>query len=189
MNQANPPGEPAQWQVGIDGQQSGPFPLDHLKRLIAEGRIPPQALVWKPGMTEWKPWAQVPELSAGGGQTIPERPRAAAPDAQQGPSALGDFLSFRRMVTPLIVQIIFWIGVALCALAGLVSLVSGGMGGGLGLMISGLITLVVGPLVVRLYCELVIIVFRMYETLNDIRDQGLAGSASRPPEKAASLSR
>ena len=36
-----------------------------------------------------------------------------------------DFLSFRRMVTPLIIQVIFWIGVGVCVIAGLVEIATG----------------------------------------------------------------
>jgi hypothetical protein len=75
-----------------------------------------------------------------------------------------DFLSFRKMVTPLIIQVIFWIGVGLCVIAGLVEIVTGAPS-----RLGGLVTLLLGPILVRIWCELVIVAFRINETLTDIR--------------------
>jgi len=89
---------------------------------------------------------------------------------------MSDFLAFRRMVTPIIIQIVFWIGVAVCVISGLIAMVSGAasqFGGGAQILI-GLLLLVVGPIVVRIYCELLILLFRMNETLTDIKSS-LAG--------------
>ena len=82
-----------------------------------------------------------------------------------------DFLTFRRMITPLIIQIIFWIGVGLCILGGLVTIIAGATtdyGGGRQVL-SGLVLLILGPLAVRIYCELLILFFRINETLTDIK--------------------
>lgn len=82
-----------------------------------------------------------------------------------------DFLSFRKMITPVIIQIIFWLGVIMCVIGGLVSIVTGAAGrgqyGGL-TVLYGLLLLILGPLGVRVYCEILIIVFRMNETLTEI---------------------
>jgi hypothetical protein len=89
---------------------------------------------------------------------------------------MSDFLAFRRMVTPIIIQIVFWIGVAVCVISGLIAMVSGAtsqFGGGAQILI-GLLLLVGGPIVVRIYCELLILLFRMNETLTDIKN-ALAG--------------
>jgi hypothetical protein len=92
-------------------------------------------------------------------------------------NSLSDFLTFRVMVTPLIIQIIFWVGVAGSVIAGLVSMV-GGLGalansnGGvfacLGGIIGGLIVAVVGTVVTRIYCELLILLFRIYDALKEL---------------------
>jgi len=96
---------------------------------------------------------------------------------------VNDFLSFRRMVTPMIIQVIFWIFVAISVLGGLGLLVSSGSGEG---AFFGLLYLIVGPLVARVYCEILIVIFRMNETLTDIRENtrpapGLTQAASPPP--------
>lgn len=82
-----------------------------------------------------------------------------------------DFLTFRKMITPMVIQIIFWIGVAVCIVMGLVGIISGAiMRGGAGAVLMGLFTLFIGPLLVRIYCELLIIFFRMNETLTEIKN-------------------
>lgn len=83
-----------------------------------------------------------------------------------------ELMSFRRMITPIIIQILFWIGVVLCVIAGLVEIGQGAAGqyGGGSLVLKGLLTLLLGPIVVRIYCELLILFFRMNDTLTEIRD-------------------
>jgi hypothetical protein len=77
---------------------------------------------------------------------------------------MSEFFSFRRMITPVIIQILFWIFTAIAVIGGLVLLFRGGAGTAL-----GLVWIVVGPLVARVYCEILIVVFRINETLSDIR--------------------
>jgi hypothetical protein len=86
-----------------------------------------------------------------------------------------DFLKFRKMITPVIIQVLFWVGVAGTVIAALVvmALSFGSSGGGAAQFLGGLVMLVVGPVVVRIYCELLILFFRMNETLTDIKN-GLA---------------
>lgn len=73
-----------------------------------------------------------------------------------------DFLSFRRMLTPVIIQIVFWLGVAGCVLSGLFTMGTS--------FWRGLVIIVLGPIMVRIWCELVMVVFRINETLTDIRN-------------------
>jgi uncharacterized SAM-binding protein YcdF (DUF218 family) len=87
----------------------------------------------------------------------------------------GDFWTFRTMITPVLIQIIFWIGVIACVVVG-------------GMMIKnayneyrerwneaqvmlGLAWVFLGPLVVRIYCEFMILFFRMNETLTEIKNK------------------
>jgi hypothetical protein len=83
-----------------------------------------------------------------------------------------DFLKFRRMITPVIIQVLFWVGAAVSVVAGLVIMASsfGRYGGGGATFIGGLLTLVLGPVAVRIYCELLILLFRMNETLTEIKN-------------------
>ncbi|MGM8366173.1 DUF4282 domain-containing protein [Virgibacillus sp. W0181] len=90
-----------------------------------------------------------------------------------------DFLRFDKMLTPTIIKIVFWIGVVISVLSGL-GMVVGGLnspwGGGFQ-VIMGLLTIVIGPIIVRIYCELLIIFFKMHETLHDIK--GLLSNQSK----------
>jgi hypothetical protein len=82
-----------------------------------------------------------------------------------------DFLTFRTMLTPILIQMIFWIGAGICVVIGLMFILSGAMaqyGGGPNVL-KGLAFLILGPLTVRIYCEILIIFFRINETLTEIK--------------------
>jgi hypothetical protein len=92
---------------------------------------------------------------------------------------MNEFLSFRKFITPLIIQVIFWIGVVIYALAGLLMIIFGASNGGflgfLGGVIGGIIMFAVGSLLVRIWCELLILLFKIYDELVAIR-------TGKPPE-------
>jgi len=75
-----------------------------------------------------------------------------------------DFLAFRKMLTPVFIKIVFWLGIVVTILSGLVMLVKGGP-----FAIIGLIYIFAGPIVVRIWCELIIVIFTINDTLTDIR--------------------
>jgi hypothetical protein len=79
---------------------------------------------------------------------------------------MNEFLSFRKMITPAIIQIIFWIGILAVLIAGIMQMLLGGIG-----LLTGLVTWVVGAVMVRIYCELLILMFRIYDVLKEIRDK------------------
>ncbi|MCJ7520056.1 MAG: DUF4282 domain-containing protein [Anaerolineaceae bacterium] len=82
-----------------------------------------------------------------------------------------DFLKFRKMITPVIIQVLFWVGVAFSVIGALITMVIGLTGNGQGyLVLVGLVYLVLGPALVRIYCELLILFFRMNETLTEIKN-------------------
>ena len=74
---------------------------------------------------------------------------------------MGEYLTFEKMITPVVIQVIFWIGVVAFVIFGLISLFSGAFLAGLGMII-------LGPLVIRIECELVILLFRAYDRLHEI---------------------
>ncbi|MGD0768012.1 MAG: DUF4282 domain-containing protein [Tepidisphaeraceae bacterium] len=86
---------------------------------------------------------------------------------------MNDFLSFKTMITPMIIRIIFLIGVALCVIAGIVWIVIGASSefGGGAQVFGGIVFMLVGPLVCRIYCELLIVVFRILDELTTIRQR------------------
>ncbi len=83
---------------------------------------------------------------------------------------MGDFLAFRKMITPTIIQIIFWLGVLVCVIVAFGAIVGGSAmsGTGMGGPLYGLLILVLGPVLVRVYCELLIVLFRIYDSLSAI---------------------
>lgn len=85
---------------------------------------------------------------------------------------MNDFLTFRKMITPMIIQVLFWIGAVVSVIAGIIMIIGGASSpyGGGAAVLTGLLLLVLGPLAVRIYCELLIILFRMNETLTEIKN-------------------
>jgi hypothetical protein len=81
---------------------------------------------------------------------------------------MNDFFAFRTMITPVIIQIIFWVWVALCIIIGLGAIFVGSRYGNSG-PLYGVLLIFLGPVVVRIYCEILIIFFRINETLTEIK--------------------
>jgi Domain of unknown function (DUF4282) len=78
-------------------------------------------------------------------------------------TAMDEYLNFRRLITPSLVQIVFWLGLVFILIIGLGTMFSWSFWQGLGI-------LVLGPLVLRIYCEIVIVLFRINNTLTDMLD-------------------
>jgi hypothetical protein len=110
---------------------------------------------------------------------------------------MNEFLTFRKMITPVFIQIIFWVGTAIIAISGLVTMFSGGsrtttvnspFGGppitqttsGGGGFFLGLLIMVIGPIMWRVYCELLIVIFKIHSELVAIRGAANPGGAGFP---------
>jgi membrane protease subunit (stomatin/prohibitin family) len=62
---AGPPPLPtAEWFVGVNGQQQGPFDAPGLAAQARAGTLSRDTLVWKNGMAAWTAAGQVPELGS-----------------------------------------------------------------------------------------------------------------------------
>jgi hypothetical protein len=86
---------------------------------------------------------------------------------------VADFFTFRRMIAPAIIEIIWWIS----TIAALI------YGGALLLderFVEGLLFVVLGPLIVRVISELNIVAFRIYGTLGEIAENTRSVAADRP---------
>ncbi len=77
-----------------------------------------------------------------------------------------DFLLFRRMIAPITIQILFWLGALGSIGAGAVLAINSRQESA---KLLGAGAIVLGPLAVRLLCEILILFFRMNETLTDIK--------------------
>ena len=87
-------------------------------------------------------------------------------------SKLGDFLVFRTMITPVILRFVYWLGTLALMITGVVFIFQGDEEyGGMPAVVLGLLLLVLGPVLLRIYCEAAILFFRMNETLTEIRNK------------------
>ena len=80
---------------------------------------------------------------------------------------MSDFFSFRRMITPVIIQVIFWIGLLAIVGASLALLIAGDEAW---TRVMGIVYLIIGPILWRVWCEIMILLFRISETLTDIKN-------------------
>lgn len=72
-----------------------------------------------------------------------------------------DFFTFRRMLTPWLINIFFWLLTLAVMGTGVANVFKGQI-------LKGLEIFIIGPILVRLICEFIILLFRMNETLTDI---------------------
>ncbi len=135
-----------------------------------------------PGAARRTP-ASKPEAFDFDGESDGDEPDEPASRPRQGSrrpptNPLGDFLTFRWMITPLVIQIVFWLGVIGCIGFGGRTVVESFDAGGAGqkkpsvpLLAMGLVIATVGPLMVRIYCELLIIFFKIHDELKEANDR------------------
>lgn len=85
---------------------------------------------------------------------------------------MGKFLKFEKMITPIFIQIIFWISFVGVIISG-VAMVGYGVISSSGSFIEiiiGISTLFLCPIIIRIYCEMLIVIFKIQESLIDIRE-------------------
>lgn len=49
--------EPMDWYYSVGGEQKGPVSEADFQRLVQDGIVTSQTLVWRPGMTQWQPYS------------------------------------------------------------------------------------------------------------------------------------
>jgi len=54
---------PVNWYYAANGQQLGPFDEEAFQDLVSKGEIRSTTLVWRSGMTGWKPWSETGSTS------------------------------------------------------------------------------------------------------------------------------
>ena len=74
---------------------------------------------------------------------------------------MADYLSFKKLITPVLIQILFWVAVFINTIEALFD--SGGFW-------NGLLELILGPILIRVFFEALIVVFEINNTLTEIRD-------------------
>lgn len=100
-----------------------------------------------------------------------DRPRRRPSKPRGG---MGDYLTFRKMIVPVVIQIIFWF-LALIVLGGAAAFAAYQLSiGRMQNVAVGAVALFIGAplyiLLIRMYCEVLIVIFRMNDTLTDIRN-------------------
>ena len=96
---------------------------------------------------------------------------------------LRSLLNFDKMITPIIIKILFYIGIAASVIGGLVMLFGGiisaiqqgSVGPAIGGIIGGPLMVVLGILMARVYSELLIVVFEIHQNLLAIKNKMVDG--------------
>lgn len=71
---------------------------------------------------------------------------------------------FRRMLSPVIIMILSWLGALASVATGIYDLLHGITG-------PGVVMIIFGPFIIRIAAEFLMLFFRINETLTDIRNQ------------------
>jgi uncharacterized membrane protein len=79
-----------------------------------------------------------------------------------------DVLFFDKMITPKIITFIYWVLLVVVVIGGL-GWIFAGHGNFFGRLFAGIFGAVAGAIAVRIWCELLIVLFKMNEALQEIR--------------------
>jgi membrane protease subunit (stomatin/prohibitin family) len=74
QKQTPPPPPQVQYNISVNGQQSGPFGWQQLQQMVQSGQITKDTYVWKQGMANWELAGNVQELSSLFGAVPPPPP-------------------------------------------------------------------------------------------------------------------
>jgi len=83
-----------------------------------------------------------------------------------------DFIKFKKMITPVIIQIIFILGTIILIVVG-INMINEGSNmrrGGESVVLTGWMFILLGPILLRIYCEVLIVVFSINDTLTDVKN-------------------
>jgi hypothetical protein len=74
-----------------------------------------------------------------------------------------EYLHFKKMITPSVIQVLFWIAVVAVVISGLAEMDNSVLG--------GLAIVILGPLAVRVYAEMLMVLFQISNTLSEIKTE------------------
>ena len=72
------------------------------------------------------------------------------------------FINYETMITPGIVKVLSWIGMVVALIVGLLGITVDPL--------TGIGTAILGPVAVRIYAEILLIIFEIHKTLTEIRE-------------------
>ncbi len=82
-----------------------------------------------------------------------------------------NLLFFDAMLTPKIITIVYWLLLLACLVSGVGTWFAGYDGFGLGKFFAGLFIMVGGALGARIWCELLIVLFKIHENIRKIAER------------------
>ncbi len=182
----------ADWWYSKNGERQGPVSSSQLRQLAQTGELLPTDMVFKEGASQWTLASTINNLFPASTGEVIRTERMGRDDreeefddrddydrttrrAKPGASSNNfvDLLMFRKMIAPTIVIIGFWLGVAGVLFAALGTLIGGftmGVWGIVGALVSIVFGVPSALLMIRLYAELAMILFRMNETMTEVKN-------------------
>lgn len=100
--------------------------------------------------------------------TPPSQAWPAEPPKKSGGFDFNDFITFRFLITPAVITVVYVIGAILITLGALAAMASGGSTG----LVTGVLVLLFGNLYWRVILEFVVVLFRMNDSLQSIDRRG-----------------
>ena len=82
-----------------------------------------------------------------------------------------EFLEFNTMITPVLIQILFWMGLFTCLFGGFYLLAENGFSWEYEETKAGWALLLLGPFAVRISCESIILFYRIHSILTEIKNK------------------
>jgi len=83
-----------------------------------------------------------------------------------------EFFEFKKLITPTVIKAIFILGVVLSFFTGALDIKAGFNAidfGGSALIFSGILKIFFGPIIVRVWCEIIVVLFKINDSLTDIK--------------------
>ena len=82
-----------------------------------------------------------------------------------------DCFGFEKMLTPVIIKVVYWLLMVLTILGGLIQIIVGlaARRGSGEQVLAGFMLMILGPIFVRVYCELLIVIFSINGHLADMK--------------------
>lgn len=79
-----------------------------------------------------------------------------------------DLLYFDEMLTPKIITVVYWLLLFITIISGLGTMIGGG---GIVGFLGGIILIITGAIAVRIWCELLIVIFKIHQNLKKLADK------------------
>ncbi len=93
-------------------------------------------------------------------------------DSNYKGDAMKEFFEFRKLITPAVIKVVFILGVVLSFLMGALDIKAGVNAidfGGSALIFAGILKIFFGPIIVRVWCEIIVVLFKINDNLADIK--------------------